>query len=206
MSQAQGYRGQGSFPLYNFSGTITAGGTAQLLLPYNKNGRSYFYFQNTSDKLMTLGVGCGQATATVTANAVASIAVNNGGFNFTYPPIVHILGGAAQTEGVSDCLGGGWQAATPVDVATATAVLSGTSVASITVTHKGSGYTGVPFIWLENDPRDPFGVFLPTATAGIALPASSLTPYIQENAFICTDPIAVLCDTTGKTFNCFAAP
>lgn len=44
-------------PLKNYSGTITAGGTAQDVYADNQAPKSYFLFQNVSDTDMTIDFG-----------------------------------------------------------------------------------------------------------------------------------------------------
>lgn len=206
MAQAIGFKGQGQTTLYNLSGSSSVTNGEQLLVPFHKNGRSYFEFQNTSDTAMRLGIGGATATAALTNGVVTSISVVNGGWNYTYPPLVRLLGGLAQTEGVPQCLGGGLFGQTPVgqSMAVATAVLTGDNVSSITVNSGGSGYTAAPFVYLENDPRDPFGCFLPSATEGVLInPGGS---RVLENNFIDTSQISLYCGSSGKTFALFIAP
>jgi hypothetical protein len=74
-----------------------------------------------------IGVGGATATATISGDAVESIAVINGGSGYTSSPVISITGGS----------GSG---------ATATAVLTGGEITSINVTNGGSGYTSSPAV------------------------------------------------------------
>ena len=75
------------------------------------------------------GAGTGAiGYATVTAGAIASIAVVNGGSGYTGNPTVVIVG------------------INPITTAVITPVLTGDAVTSYTVTSGGSGYTAAPTI------------------------------------------------------------
>ena len=86
-------------PVYRADGSVTTGGTAQLILP-RAAPRSSIIIQNTSTSdTLYLEFGCARATATLTNGAVTSITVTNAGFGFTYPPSVHFLGGGNPLNG-----------------------------------------------------------------------------------------------------------
>lgn len=198
MAQLPGYSGIKRITTLDFSGTIAAGGTSQLLLPYQPT-RSYFLFQNISDTAMYLGVGAPTATASLSSGKVSSVSVVNGGFGFTYPPKVKFYGGSVAVVGPADSLGSQWGNA-PADAAVAVANLSGNAVNTITVQNGGSGYLVAPYVYLEQDPRDPFGCTNPSATSGIQINAGG--SYIMDASTVTTDPIAVFCATISKAFTC----
>ena len=76
----------------------------------------------------------------IMGQVVNSITVNNGGSNYTYPPLVMI-----QAPGA------------PGICATAYSTISAGAVTTVTMTDVGAGYTTVPFITFYNDPRDTTG-------------------------------------------------
>lgn len=192
----------GLTPWYDFSGTIASGGTAQLVLPIQPT-RFRLVFQNISDTDMMLGFAGATATATVTSNAVASIAVNNAGLGFSYPPSVMIIGGG-RVGAEPDQIVSGLGFPGPTQTAVAHAVMTGSApnqtVASIAVDLGGGGYDGVPYVYLQNNPRDPFGAFAPSATVGVQIyPGGS---YFDDIEVCSTDQLSVFCATTGKAFTC----
>ncbi|MDE2103602.1 MAG: hypothetical protein KGL39_40565 [Patescibacteria group bacterium] len=213
MAAIPGYQGEKGFlNTYDYSGTITTGGTAQLILP-RVMSRSYLFIQNISDTDMYLGIGPATAIPTVTSGAVASIAVANAGFGYTYPPLVRILGGGAWNPNVAQALSAGLGSSEVVNAATnravAHATLTANAVSAITMDNVGSGYTaapGAPYVYLENDPRDPFGCYLPSATAGILLPKAGAgqfgNPFMMQNSIVCTDPVSIFCASSSKAFTC----
>ncbi len=203
MAQEIQFRGQGATPQYDFSGTTT--GAAQLLLPAWKGGRSFFFFHNPSDTDMYLAFGGATATSALTSGVVSSVSVVNGGFNYTYPPLVRFLGGGAQTEGVPQCISGGFGAATTTDAAQAYATLSGGAVNAVTVTYGGSGYGAAPYVFLENDPRDPFGAYAPAAANGVFVAKAGVGTVKFDANFMPTGPVAIYCASASKQFICYAA-
>ena len=70
-----------------------------------------------------------------------TITVTNGGKNYAYPPIVLL---DAPNVGTG----------TPGIQATAYCTLSGSAVNTVTVTDQGAGYTTVPNVYFQNDPRE----------------------------------------------------
>ena len=202
MAKIPGFASSTSFTqTLDFSGTITAGGTAQLVLPIQIT-RSYLLFQNISDTNMTIGFGPARATAVLTNGSVSSVSVSNVGLGYTFAPIVEFRGGLQEDPNLADGLGVGATGNAPVEAnkAIARATLSGGAVNAITVSQGGSGYLVAPYVYLRNDPRDPYGAYLPSATAGIQLlPGGS---YICENSIVSTDQLSVFCATTGKAFTC----
>lgn len=200
MAKIPGFAGGSSYiQTLDFSGTIAAGGTAQLVLPIQMT-RSYLLFQNISDTNMTVGIGGATATASITNGVVTSVSVANGGIGYTYAPEVKFYGGISDTMAMTGGLGVGASGNAPGNRAVAIAALSGTAVNTIAVSDGGSGYLVAPYVYLQNDWRDPYGAFAPSATAGIQLlPGGSL---VYESSIVPTDQISVFCATTGKAFTC----
>jgi len=192
--------------MYDASGAITLGGTAQLLLPdHGWCGRSHFFFQNISVVNMYVDFGAARATATITSGVVTGTTITNAGFNYSKPPIVRFEGGGngPNSSYIGLAAPGGLS---PSNVATGVAVMTGTapnlSVASITLTHPGSGYVQAPFVFLFNSDLDPYGAALPSATeaGGISVGPQGTIYY---NGTVCpTDPVAVFCATTSAAFTC----
>src|SRR5574340_1409904 len=103
--QIIGTRGQAvPSPSYDFSGSITTGGTAQLLLP-QQTQRAYLLIENISDTNMFIEVGPPTATCTISSGAVNAVSIVNAGFNYTIAPIVTFVGGGAY-PGYSGVSGG----------------------------------------------------------------------------------------------------
>jgi hypothetical protein len=209
MAKTPGFCGQSGFlDLFNFDGTIASNSAPQLIVPKALQ-RSYISITNPSDTDMYIGFGPATALATVTSHQVASIAVGNAGFGYTYPPTVNILGGGswnpARTDGLTAGLGAQDQIA--INKATALATLSGGAVSAINMQNLGNGYdSGVqaPYVRLDNDPRDPFGCFAPSATQGQLL-AKNGGVFVMQNSIVCTEPFAIFCGTASKRFTCAIA-
>jgi hypothetical protein len=195
-----GIRGQTSLDdLVDFSGTITAGGTSQLVLPQQLRRLSLFIQNLHASAQLNVGMGPPRPVASISGGAVTSISVSsNAGLGYSVPPVVRILGGVFD---------GDYQTA-PSQVATAYATLSSPgptgTIASITVDHGGSGYQVAPLIYLENQINGPFGTlgggaFNPTATTGIALPAGQSMNF--NGAFLTpTSALVLYGPTTGQGF------
>jgi hypothetical protein len=194
---------------FDASGTITAGGTTQLLLAEAKS-RSLLYIQNISDTAMYVGIGCGFATATLTNGVVTSVAVTNAGFGFTYAPDVAFIGGGyLKPDGripnmTSVGIGQpGYDA--PHNVAKGHAVLTTGAISSIVVDNGGSAYSVAPYVQITNSLRDPVGACLASTTTGILLPATGGTLFF--NYTNCpTDPISIFCASSAKAFICKYMP
>lgn len=198
--QLVGVRGQQFFdPMFDASNTITAGGTAQLVLPQQKQ-RSMLLIQNISDTVMFFDFGGPRATATISSGAVTSCTVTNAGFGYTEPPYIEFFGGGNMNN--SKYLGATEPfAPAPSRPAKAHAVLTAGAVTSIVIDDPGAGYAIAPFVFLRNVLNDPNGSVLPSATSGILLAANGGSFY--SNGTTCTtDPVAILCATTGKAFTC----
>jgi hypothetical protein len=199
-----GTRGQQQIDdMYDYSGSITTGGTAQLLLPQSKS-RSFLLIVNTSTLSMNLQFGCGlQPTAVLTSGVVTSVTVNDVGFGYQLPPDVMFLGGGNANDPVS-------KGATMPDWPTpphpaqgralmTTSAVSGLKVSSIDINDGGVGYTAAPFVFLRANRADPTGVGLPSATAGIPLAANGGNYYV--NGTTCpTSAIAIFGSVTGLTY------
>lgn len=198
--------------LYDASGTITTGGTAQLLLPERKS-TSFLLIQNISNYPMFVKFGSAKAHATLTNDAVTSITVDDSGFGFTLPPTIQLLGGGGVGWNMADGLFTGCgqpQYPAPSDFATAQPVMassaiSGKKVNTITVTHGGSKYKQAPYVFIANAFNDPFGCATVSATSGVSLPAVSGS--ITFNGTACpTDAISIYSDTTSSPFTCLWLP
>lgn len=195
--QTPGIRGQTQLDdLIPFDGTIASGGTAQLLVPQQPR-RLFLEFWNTSDTVMSLGIGPAQATPTVTNGGVASVAVTNGGVGYTVAPQVVFLGGV---------VAGDYKTA-PQHPAAAHAVLSGSAVNSIVVDDPGAGYLTAPLVYLMNPlPKLGGGAYVTTATTGIIVPPVSATLLsgwsTRGMLLVPSSAISVFCATSSKTFVC----
>lgn len=192
---------------YDLSGTITTGGTSQLItpIPYSL---SSFLIQNISTANMWVEFGGARATATLSNGTVASCAITNAGFGYSKSPKVIFYGGGytGNNQINPSFLSAGlpsYQA--PTNIAQAYCVMTGSAptmkVSSIVIENAGSGYNTAPLVYLQNDPLDPFGCADPfynsVATGYELLPQAS----ISADASVCpTDQIAVYCPTTGAAF------
>lgn len=191
-------------PLFNFSSSVTTGGTAQSVVPIQST-RSYLLVENTSASNLRTGIGGATATAALTGGGVSSVSVNNAGQGYTYAPQVFFLGGLGLT-GVSGSVAGGagFEAPSDPNKAAAHCVMTGSagnlSIASVVVDNAGAGYLAAPYVWFENDPRDPYGGFSPSATAGELLqPGGSL---VMDGSSCSSDQIFIFGASTGQTFVC----
>lgn len=184
-------------PIYSADVTIT--GSAQLALPLTPS-RCMLMLQNTSSTaahIMSVEFGGARATATITSGAVTSVSVSNAGFGYTLPPSVLFLGGGGDTPNVGLGQPGG---NAPHHPAAAHAVLSGSAIGSIVIDDPGANYRIAPYVMLINDPNDPYGAAIPSATSGLQLgPGVSLL----LNGTACpTTPIAVLGTNAADVLLC----
>lgn len=200
-----GSRGQyHSDRFFDVSGTITSGGTPQLLLPVSLN-RSSLIIQNISDTAMYLSIGAPPATCAISSGAVSSVTVGNAGFGYSMAPNVLFYGGTNSNRNSSPtyALSGLPDYPAPSSPASAVCVMSGSApnmtISSITVTNGGSGYAYPPFVFLQNRSLDPFGSSIPSATNGILIAASGGS-YTSNGTVCTTDQISLFCATTGKAF------
>lgn len=204
-----GARGQQQIDdLYDASGTITTGGTAQLVLPQRKSC-SLLLVENISDTDMYFQIGVQPAVATLTNGVVTSVTVNDVGFGFVYPPEIVVSGGG--NAGDPSSKGGtlpNWPSPNSpaiLQAVMATSTLGGQQISSITILNGGSGYLAPPFVYVRPDRRDPTGVGLPSATAGVLLKSGG--GQMSFDATMCpTTAISVFCSATGKAYTCKWAP
>lgn len=194
--------------MYDASGTITTGGTPQLVLPV-VNSRASLIFVNNSTANMLLEFGGARASCTISGGAVNSITVTNAGFNYSIDPSVTFYGGGFNSNDIVNpsFLGAipptpDWYAA--ANPAKAHCVMTGNapnmSISSIVIDSGGSGYNAPPYVFINNSMNDPNGAALPSATVGILLlPNGSYTP----NGTTCTtDALSVFCATMSSAFTC----
>lgn len=188
-------------PLYDASGTITAGGTPQLVLAQSQS-RSFLKLQNLSNGPLWFEFGSARATCVISAGAVTGVfTITNAGFNFTYPPVIRFLGGGSKNVN-STFLGLNQpNGLAPSNPATAHATLSGGAVNAIVLDNAGSNYLVAPYLFFFNSDLDPYGCAVPSANVGMMLAAQS-PPYILNGTACTTDPIAVFGATTGQGFLC----
>lgn len=192
--------------MYDASGTITSGGTAQLVLPIALS-RSSLVFVNDSDTNMYLEIGGARATASLSSGAVSSCSVTNVGFGYSRPPSVVFLGGTLSNRASSPTYTGQglpcWPS--PSNPAQARCVMTGSApnqtVSSITIDNPGSGYAYPPIVMLINDPLDLYGAAVPSAGVGILLLANGGN-YTANGSICTTDQISVFCATISKAFTC----
>lgn len=191
--------------LYDASGTITTGGTPQLVLPVTPS-RSHFFFQNNSTHVMWLEIGSARGVATLSGNGIASIAVTNAGFNFTYPPVIRFAGGGGAGNprflGLNQPGGAGPTSSTLYTPhPKAHCVLTSNAVSSIVVDEPGAGFVIAPFVFIFNSDLDPYGCAVPSSGVGIQVSAGGGSVYY--NGTVCfTDSISVLGTTTADPYTC----
>lgn len=190
---------------FRADGTLS-NGSAQLVLPVALS-RAYLAIYNLSTaNKMYLEHGPARATSTITTGTVTGTTITNAGFGYTYPPTVQFVGGYGNYVASSAWTGLGLigsdspqgvrvqgLSAGPIHarIAKGVAVLSGGAIASITITDPGAGYINPPEILLTNDPKDPFGCAVPTATTAIPL-SSNGGAYILNGTCCHTDQIALI--------------
>jgi hypothetical protein len=189
---------QNLVPYFRADGSITAGGTPQLILP-RAAPRSSLIIQNVSDTDMWFEFGGARATATLTSGKVTSITVTNGGFGFTYPPTIQFMGGGANGNG--RFLGVGYPGQnSPSKPARAHCVLTSGVVTSIVVDDGGSGYATAPYVQLLNDANDPFGCADPSSGSGSGILLSTGKSVYLGHTIVSTDALAVYCASSSKKF------
>ena len=203
--QLMGSANQSAFhQIYDASGTLAAN-TPILALPI-ATSRSFLRIDNTGSGTIYVDFGGARATPTMTGTApfktVASVTVTNSGQGYTYPPRVMFLGGGGVTGEFqnSSYLGVGLpQEVSPTQPAKATAVLSGGSVASISIDDPGYGYATAPYIWLINNPNDPNGVATASTTGGSgAVPIAAGDSLIFNGTICPTCQIGIVSGSTGS--------
>jgi hypothetical protein len=190
---------------FDQSGTITTGGTPQVILPVQPS-RSVLLVQNLSVNDMYMQLGSATATCTISGGKVNSVTVTNAGFNFSKPPVVRFYGGGS--GGNSSYIGRAAPgAAAPSNFAQAHAVMTGSapnqSVSSITIDNGGSGYVIAPFVFIMNSDLDPYGCADPSLSSGngILLPASGGSYYMNGTGCP-TDSVALYSASSTQRFTC----
>ena len=197
--------------LFDASGTITTGGTPQLVLPRARS-RSSLVIQNLSSANMYFEFGGARASAALTGTSIGTITVTNAGLGYTLPPIVTFLGGAYDNQnqitptfslvGLPE-----WPAPRAPNgrPAKAHCVMTGAAgsktVSSIVVDDPGLGYAYPPYVFLQNDPNDPYGAANPfqgSVASGIELVAQG--SYYTNGTICTTDQLSVYCATTSSAF------
>jgi hypothetical protein len=193
----------------HFDGTVTTGGTAQLLLP-QQPGRTFLAITNlaAADTLF-VGFGPARATPSLSGGSIASIAVTQGGVGYTVPPQVVIMGGIVAGDYVTTP-GSSKSNITSQSylgtLATAVATLSSGAVNAINVSNPGSGYLVAPLIYLQNPwPALGGGAYAPTATAsttgtGLAIPAGQTLTF-NGAMMVPGSAVAINGFTTGNPFS-----
>ena len=201
-SKAQGDRS----PAYDASGLTT--GAAQLVRPMVPSC-SFFLIQNLStSNVLYVDFGAARATATLTSGAISSITVTNGGFGYTYPPVVLFAGGgyANNTKNLGLNQPGGDSPNSAIKAgrpARAHAVLTSGVVTSIVIDDPGAGYAIAPYVYLQNTTLDPYGAANPltssTAGGGVYLAANGGSFYM--NGTVCpTDQVAIYCSAASQPY------
>ena len=186
--------------MYDASGTITTGGTPQLVLPERMQNSS-IYLENISSGSLWFEFGGARATCTISSGAVASFTITNAGFGYTVPPRVHFYGGGDSTKNPNYLCPGLPGLMSPSKAAKAHAVLSGDAVTSIVIDDPGANYVKAPFVFLRSSEQDPYGAAIPSATNGVLLVATG--GAVTFNGTVCTtDAISVFGATTGQGYTC----
>lgn len=195
------------YPVFDKSGTITTGGTSQLIMPISYS-RSSLIVQNISSVNMYVEFGGARATAAITTGSVSSCSITNAGFKYTLPPKVIFYGGGNTGNNLNN---GAFLGAAmpdypaPSNTASAHCVMTGSagnlSVSSIVIDNPGSGYAHIPYVYLLNDPLDPHGSadpFYGSVASGIELLPQGTVTY--DGSVCTTDQVAVYCGTTSAAF------
>lgn len=205
MAALVGLRGQlYTDHFFDVSGTITSGGTAQILLPVALS-RSSLLIQNISDTNMFISIGAPPATAALSSGTVSTVTAGNAGAGYSRPPQVMFLGGSLSNRASAPTysLAGLPDYPAPSNPASAHCVMTGTApnqtISSIAVDNPGSGYAYPPFVFLVNDPLDPYGFSVPSATNGIEL-VSAGGSYTSNGSVCTTNQIAIFCASSSKAY------
>lgn len=191
--------------MFDASGTITTGGTAQLILPERKS-TSFLQIQNLSTGPLFLEFGSARATCTITNGVVTAVTVTNGGFGFTKAPNIVFYGGGNQDAFNPRIVNTAFIGVGLVDYpspgrpAVARCNITAGAVTGVTILDGGSGYVVAPQVFIANDLNDPVGAALPSATVGVLLGASGGSIFFNGTACT-TDQISVLGATTGQAYS-----
>ena len=209
MAALPNFRGQTNLIQgFRFDGTTASAVAPQLILPY-ASPRSSLSIQNTSANVLWLEFGSARATATVSNGSVTAVTVVNGGFGFTYPPLVTFMGGSAD-PGNGWFLGIGYPGhPAPSRPAQAHAVLTAGVVTSIVVDDGGLGYSNnanplsAPYVLLTNDPQDPFGCASPYGGgSGSGYKLAAGATWYEAYSLVPTEQVAVWGATGPSTYAC----
>lgn len=184
--------------MYDASGTVTTGGTAQLILPEHAL-RTAFFIQNISNGNLLVEFGGARATAVLTNGVVTSVSVTNAGFGYTIPPRVKFFGGGDKNKNPTYLCPGLPGNLSPSASASAHAVLVGGAVSSIVIDSGGANYVEAPYVFLQSSEQDPYGAALPSATVGALLSAGGGSLFYNGTTTT-TDAISVYGGTTGQAF------
>jgi hypothetical protein len=201
--------------LYSADGKIASGSAPQLILPAMP-ARLALIVQNESAYDMWVEIGPARAHVTINGSGQAASVVfntaglDNAGFNYTYPPKVSVIGGAGPYVTPTSWPGSVGQELwenTPsgpgLRPATILAAVSGGAISGFTITDPGAGYTNPPELYLENDPRDPFGCADPSIGGGTGLLLKANGSSIAFDATACpTGQVAIFCATATAQFSC----
>lgn len=186
---------------YDASGVIASGTAPQLILPEQPN-RTSLEIQNISTSAMYVEFGGARASASLTANKLSSIAVNNGGFGYTIPPEVIFFGGGDIKKNPTYLCPGLPGNITPGKIPTAHAVLTAGVVTSIVIDDPGAAvYSQPPMVFLRSSQQDPYGAAIPSATSGLLLAANGGSMFYNGTT-TSTDAISIFCATQGAVFTC----
>jgi len=160
-------------------------------------------------------MGPARAHATISGGQVATVVastvrLDNVGFNYTYPPIVTVLGGRGAFVTPTSWPGSAgqelWENAPSgpgFRPATVLATISGGAISGFTITDPGAGYTNPPQIYLENDPRDPFGCADPSLGSGVGKRLVANGSSMSYDGTACpTVQVAIFCTSASAQFLC----
>lgn len=194
---------------YRADGTLAAG-AAQLVLPETES-RSFLYVQNLSSGDLFVEFGCARAHCALTSGAVSSVTMDNVGFGFTMPPIVTFIGGLAGTASTLAIAGADTTQPVPVAAykgspAKGIAVLSGGTVASVTIQEGGSGYKNPPYVFIRNRREDPFGCADPSISSGSGILLPTKTSITFNGTACPTDAMAIYGATPAQAFTVMWMP
>lgn len=202
--------------LYRADGKIASATLPQLILPAQP-ARLLLTIQNVSAADMWVEMGPARAHATVSNGQVATVvssaaAQDNVGFNYTIPPIVNVLGGRGSFVNPASWPGASgqelWENAPSgpaLRPAVIRATVSGGAISGFVIEDPGAGYTNPPELYLENDPRDPFGCADPSlvAAAGTGMLLKANGSSVTFDGAACpTVQVAIFCGTLGAQFLC----
>lgn len=201
--------------LYDASGSITTGGTPQLVLPEAKS-RTMLMLGNLSSGNLWFEFDGARATIAISNGIVTGSTVTNGGFGYTVPPTVTLLGGgpgiglttAAAGEPTYPAPGtpdgfifhiGDLSKYRPAKMH---AVLTAGVVTSLVIDDAGAGYQQAPYAHIHNSvAMDVYGCADPSLNSGTGLLIPNATQPIIFNGTACpTGPVAVFGASTGQRF------